>query len=496
MAYLTAEVDFDDDGTYSTDVSAYVAALDLEFGMMPYERVAGESYASILLRNEDRRFSPENASSPYAGDLRQGIRVRIRYNGANVALLYADGFYPTVGLFGEVECRLKCSGVKRRLERVTSDIGRFENTTAAAVISNILTTVGIPPSLKDAPRLDAFVLDTDALPLADDILAQTGTPQYNITVAGDNYRSSDRVANAYEIIQDVVLAEQGWFWIDRNGRANLVNRHGWNLSNASAPDATFDNTFESGVYIAPADEERNVVAVTCYPNQAAVSRELVYTLPQPVAVGPDQTITFETAVSKRQGQVLTYREIETPQPVFSVGSGSVAVSSLGQRLLIDITAGAAGATLETLDLYAKADNRSEGVTVYARNTQQVVAVGVNELSLDLRALDSVLDAFDIANWTLANRANPNGRFSELSFVRGLAALEDDDAWGVHIGDLVRVVDDQTAHDRNYRVVGHRYQMARDHTVTITHIIEPADQQTMLTLDDATYAALDTAIIGF
>jgi len=67
------KVDWDRKGDFSDpadDITAYVSFIDWELGMRrPYGDTARDSVLEMTLDNSDRRFSPENASSPLVGKL-------------------------------------------------------------------------------------------------------------------------------------------------------------------------------------------------------------------------------------------------------------------------------------------------------------------------------------------------------------------------------------------------------------------------------------------
>lgn len=76
------ECDLDDDGVFETDISAYTRSLTTSFGRRSIlEKHRPRTLSNLLLDNEDSRFSPDNASSPYnQGGLswKQDQRIRVK----------------------------------------------------------------------------------------------------------------------------------------------------------------------------------------------------------------------------------------------------------------------------------------------------------------------------------------------------------------------------------------------------------------------------------
>jgi hypothetical protein len=94
LATWAVELDLDDGGTFSTDISAYVervAGLSMQGrGRKADLDAAGISILTLTLGNNDGRFSPGNAGSPYGTTFRplKRIRVRVTYNAVTYDFFY------------------------------------------------------------------------------------------------------------------------------------------------------------------------------------------------------------------------------------------------------------------------------------------------------------------------------------------------------------------------------------------------------------------------
>jgi hypothetical protein len=73
------KADLNGDGTFETDWSTFLKGLK---GVTLWRDSALDAFparaGALLMDNEDRRFSPKNASSPYSPDLKRGVKVQLK----------------------------------------------------------------------------------------------------------------------------------------------------------------------------------------------------------------------------------------------------------------------------------------------------------------------------------------------------------------------------------------------------------------------------------
>lgn len=69
----TIAVDWNRDGDFSDaseDITSYIISANWFLGMRrPYQEIADNSLLALTLKNTDKRYSPENGSSPLFGSL-------------------------------------------------------------------------------------------------------------------------------------------------------------------------------------------------------------------------------------------------------------------------------------------------------------------------------------------------------------------------------------------------------------------------------------------
>lgn len=120
------QIDFDNDGSFATagdDISAYVIEVpSIEVGMAtPRDRVAAGGRATIVVNNEDMRFSPEYASGAYYGKLLPGRPVRIQAtDGVDTWTLFYGvirDILPAPGVFGGKRATITCHDRIAQMQR-------------------------------------------------------------------------------------------------------------------------------------------------------------------------------------------------------------------------------------------------------------------------------------------------------------------------------------------------------------------------------------------
>ncbi|KKM02400.1 hypothetical protein LCGC14_1784810 [marine sediment metagenome] len=73
------KADLDQDGTFEEDWSTYLKGIQgLTIGRTSALEAFGRREVTLLMDNEDKRFSPKNTAGPYSPDLKQGRKVQLK----------------------------------------------------------------------------------------------------------------------------------------------------------------------------------------------------------------------------------------------------------------------------------------------------------------------------------------------------------------------------------------------------------------------------------
>jgi len=246
----TISINWDRDGGFSEiydNVTSRVISADWRLGFSrPYQDTATDSTLTIVLDNSDKRFSPENGSSPIAGKVRPFVPVQIQSNDGTTLRTHWVGWIetiqPDVNQFGQRRVTITAAGPMLFFKAAETNIVLQINQRTDVIINTLLDQVVIPP-----PLTGAWYLHEDGANIVNqspiNIWYQLGTNTYladpraqrsldigevTLALAADNWvardREKDTKFNVYRAIADVVAAERGRFYFDREGRAIFWNR--------------------------------------------------------------------------------------------------------------------------------------------------------------------------------------------------------------------------------------------------------------------------------
>ncbi|KAB2860790.1 MAG: hypothetical protein F9K46_09410, partial [Anaerolineae bacterium] len=227
------KVDWDDDGSLgnpSRDITGDVCdktPVTWELGMRPFEHIADESLLTFTVWNDDRKYSPENTGSPLYGRLRPSLAVELSYSEIVMWRGFTASFKPAPLRYGKRTAEIECRGVKSQLEAFEFYPRLYENVTADVVISDIATTIIIPPAANGLWLLGEMGYSelgwgTYLGSITDVALLDVG--KHVFPYVGDNSQN-DGPLNVYALLKDLAETERGYVFVNRAGKLVFWNRH-------------------------------------------------------------------------------------------------------------------------------------------------------------------------------------------------------------------------------------------------------------------------------
>ena len=110
----TIGIDWDRDGNY-TDETARVLFAKWTLGFQQaYMDVGNDAQLRLLMRNEDKRFTPENSAGSLYGKLAPLRPVRLTSNDGTTTRIHWSGWVesvrPTANKYGERLVKILCTG--------------------------------------------------------------------------------------------------------------------------------------------------------------------------------------------------------------------------------------------------------------------------------------------------------------------------------------------------------------------------------------------------
>jgi len=132
------------------------------------------------------------------------------------------------------------------------------------------------------------------------------------------------------------------------------------------------------------------------------------------------------------------------------------------------------------------------ITHIEQDDDSITAYGLRPFDVDLPLGDREGQASGLAEWLVGRFSEPSPRVETVSFRTESDGTENADQLDYGIGNTLRLRDTQTAHDRDYMIVGETHLVnIQDQSHETTWNLEPIDDlRGVFVLDDTTYGTLD------
>jgi hypothetical protein len=489
----TIEVDWERTGNFNgtyDDVTSRVMNANWFLGMRkPYQDMGDDSMLELVLNNSDKRFSPENTSSPLSGDLAPFRPVRVQSNDGTTTRSHYTGWIekiePSVNQYGERQVKITCAGPMQFFKGVQTNIAIQENKRSDQIIDTLLDEVQLPPALvgKAIIGLSGSNIGSVSIVGDDEILIDRtlDTGKTTLAYAADNWvrggeNAKKKSFDVYRAIKDVVAAERGRFFFDRSGQAVFWNRH--NLIVDQTLQATFDNSMmDMGYTFAGLGEFANDITVNCHPRAiSADSNELLWQLEEALTLEPREEREIGAAYKDASDNRIGARNITLANASFQSGNklveGKVRLVEAGAnraKILVRNPSATKKAVLETCEVRGQKITDFGQMEALARDGISIVKYGQRDMQLDLRSVDNLNNAQYIADFELMRRKEPSGKVQSI-----ILKSHGKNGGGVHanqlaltIGDRIRVKEAQSEHDGEYFIIGEAHKLSQSATLLET-----------------------------
>ena len=478
--------DFDD--SYD-DITEYAINANWYLGFsQPYTNVANDSTLNLVLNNSDKRFSPENSSSPMSGKLLPLRPVRITSDDGTTERIHWQGWIqtlqPMAGRYGERLIVLNAAGALQFLKAAETKITLQEDKRTDEIIDTLIGEVVFPPSVLQGGFLntpgyqnigtdeatgdaEAYVLDMDDIRVLDQ-----GT--LTLAIVADNWVSNggfaDRPKDTFDVyrgIKDIVATEKGKFFFDRSGRAIFYNRQ--RFSQSYTPDATFNDTMQELKYTYGSTELlKNEIIVTCHPRTISTSdQDILWELDGSVIRVPandtrELYVKYEDDSENRIGG----RDVTVGNLAFSQGTATAEVEAKanGANLVFTNSSGTE-AIITACIVRGRRIVDSGYMEATAKDTDSIVIYGRRTLRINLPSLDDLDEAQTIADFELARRKDPLGHIQAITTLSQgkLGGNQHAEQLVRTIGDVIRVTETQTGHNSDHMIIGEAHELTQSAT---------------------------------
>jgi hypothetical protein len=482
-----------------SNITPYVMNLDWFVGIhKAYQLDADDSRLTMVLSNADRLFSPEYSGSPLHGKLLplrpvilqswDGTTRRTHWSG------WIESIAPKTNPYGDRTVEIVCAGAMLFFEDAVTQVELQENKTTGEIINTLLDQVFLPTLLTQTILLDqvgSCELGINTIIPDVTIGRQIDAGVTTLAFAADNWVRRGLLGekpdpfNVYRSMRDVVVAERGRFFFNREGQAIFWNRHrSLTYDDYTLPKAMFDDTMTDLSYeYASRADFANHVTVTYHPRVISeANNELLWQLDKPMVIPPGNERDVAVAYKDDSQNRIGARGVSLENYSFSEGTADIE--------LVDIGANRATLRLRNRSftkqvVLAECIVRGQKITdfgeleVEQKDGGSIAQYGYRKLDMRLQALDDTNDAESIATFELIRRKNPAG------YVRSLTlrshGLQGGSTHGhqlaLTIGDVITVTETQTGHSDMYFIIGERHHLSSGGTLLeTTWHLEPTLQK--------------------
>lgn len=498
----TFEIDWNRDGIFDdagADISAYVMDARWNVGFREQGKdVAGDAQATLTLDNSDRRFSPENVAGPYYGNdwLMRPFRIRagstVMYSG------WTDGIQPGFGNLNQTAV-LKARCMRHLLDLYP--IGAFplllnvrSDTVARALLDRAMF---LPLRLTGywvLGRPGYSELGTTTVVAGNHGIHLFDPGDETFAYAGDMW---DATTSVFSALQDVVSAERGRLFVDRDGRLTFWNRRRMIVNILSG--VTLDNTMQ-GVSYEWGAEIANDIVVNYAPRVVDNGITTLWTLEKEVKVPPGETREVTARYNDDSEEMIAALDVQIPQvsdaTLGMTGTGMALVSFEAGATSAKLTFANSGTTTGTVNT-----STITGRKVTGRNDASVRVMdrwsqfqnGPRARTISVRMMDDDDDAWSVARYELVKNRNPVGMVRSVRLiVRDAATLEA--VINTPVGGRVRLNEAQTQHSAEYFIIGEEHRLTAGTKLhEVTWFTEAAKRFTFWILGRPGYSEVGTTM---
>ncbi len=508
----TVAIDWERNGNYTDtydDVTDRTILTQWFVGMrQPYQLTADNSVLRLVLRNNDRLFSAEYASSPLNDKLVPLRPVRIQSNDGTDTRTHFTGWLetiiPSVNRNGERIATVVATGAMQFLKATETKIELQEDQRSDQIIDTLIQEVIFPPALSDSwvlgdPNFSKLGLSTYLTDLTTYSDYEEGL--LTLEMAGDNWVRqggySDQSKDTFDVyrgIRDITAAERGKFFFDREGKAVFWNRH--HILDKDDIDASLNDVMTDMKYtFASLDQTKNEIIVTCHPRSIDDGPTTLWELKNAVIrVAPGETrevyVKYKDEKDKRiGGKDVTVEDVEYLQGSCTV---EVEAKANGANLVFKNESEDTEAVVEKCLVKGRKIVDEGQMDARAIDQTSITYYGRRTMNINLPSIDDLDQAQYIADFERNRRKTPFGLAQTITLQSHAenGGARHADQLAQTIGSLVQLRETQTDHDGTYFIIGEAHELARGgkHWTT-TWYLEPQVETLPWKLDDASRGQL-------
>ena len=503
-------IDFDGTGAFATEVTSVLMSAQWQLGFsQPFDLMARDNTAELVVQNSTRNFSPEYASGAYYGNVLPGRAVKITSTYASVTrtmwLGWIASYQPSVNIKGDRTCTISCTGWFERAQRRESLIPIQLGQTADTVIGVILDESDIlPPGISGRWILGVSTLGQSTyLGAITDYFDALDTGDTTFAFAGDWSANT----SVYGAIREMVEREGARFWQARGGSLTFAPRQWFPTRTTSL--ATFADNMMAMDYVYGADVS-NIVITNYAPRTTGSSGSTLATLASgtlaPAASFVDIEYRFVAAgVGETVGATALITPVTTTDFTANSqpdGSGSDLTANISAAIVAtNATAATVRYTNSGAAAYIQAASKLRGTPLTKFNALAYTASDADSLLAYGRLAytspgvqDSLADATTLGDYQLSLRKDPVGRVDSVVW-SGWDTAHTTDMLTLTVGDRITMSEQQTQANGAWFIIGESHSVSAG-SYNVTWVLEDAGTIIYWLLGTATQSELgQTTFVG-
>lgn len=495
------------------DIEPYIMSAQWQLGMAtPDDNVAAEGTATVQLRNLNYEFSIESPNSflyesagnyPYRAPVtkfREGVLMIIEVQNATT-LAWSEmwrGFISSIKVGTGTTQPTATLNATQGLFKFGSNKPNLEplqNKRADEIIKALINSGWITPIIPNQAAIgktqlrDAFTYDT--ITDASTYQLDTGLETYDIS--GEAWRSGE--SSPLDVIQELMIVEQGLFFVTRSGKLRFLHRDRLYNTAASEPaDVVLTDAITNNTDYINRQSLINSVKVEYYPKvttsaQLWQTKELITVKPGPVQKMTVKLENYEnskitaTAINSFTASVLPSIKVVTDPAGTPLNAGGVSVvmALRNGEIELSIQSYYAGEVKLQLVINGTIILSYGGMSTYRSYLPSQVGVGTNQKVVTSKLLTSATRAGQLADFVLQQQSRRFATFSSFSI------SSRDATWlqrilDITLGTRVRLSETNTGGVSHRVIVVGESASWTPGILSMNYVIRPSDNVPYLTMD--------------
>lgn len=456
-------IDQDDDGV-GVSISPAVVSAEWQIGLSDAQAVISTSRAEIVVWVGD-----------FLANISAGRRLRIVSDDGDSERTHFTGTIDTVQWVDAHHRRIIAYGWEEELRHNVVTLPIYGTTNAGTLVADTLRLTKLRhPILAGMCFIDETghnLIDHVTIFPAEALATAIDQGKTDFVLMGDALES-----DAYHVLGNIALSEDGRFFVDREGVAHFQDRH--RRYDDSAVSATFVDDMDSITLTTPTPVSQVQIGIT--PRSAGASHTILWSMGRALLLQPRGVVQMNVTYQV-DGQTVGALVVDALQALVHYRANAranglgvdrtpylhVRLAQVGhQQSTLEIRNGASFPIYVVfLEVRGTPLFRDAPMVATVGDANQSARYGTRTRRIDPPLLSDPTDAFYLAQTLFLRESRQGARLSTLTTSTRRHPIL---ALALTVGDCIRVQVTSADHDAYYRIIGEQHQVNKggaDHRMT-------------------------------